>query len=92
LGQDVYPLQHWARGKDPWIACYSPKGVGCVDDVAGARRLGKRAARSKVHGWVAISSTLLNLDDWDPWLRQMKPLGTVDGTVLLYRVARARTS
>jgi Dolichyl-phosphate-mannose-protein mannosyltransferase len=85
-GQDVYPLQRWARGKHAWIACFSPKGVGCVEGVPGARRLGKHAGRSRVHGWVAISSTLLNLDGWDPWLRHIKPAGTIDGTVLFYRL------
>jgi hypothetical protein len=88
LGQDVYPLQRWARGKDPWIACYSPKGSGCAADVPGARRLAKSTGRRRIHGWVAISSTLVDLDGWDPWLRDFKPVGTINGTVLLYRVPR----
>jgi hypothetical protein len=88
-GQDVYPLQRWARGKRAWIACYSPKGVGCVDAVPGARRLGKHVPRREVHGWVAISSTLLNLDGWDQWLLPMKPARTIAGSVLVYRVPRA---
>jgi hypothetical protein len=33
-----------------------------------------------------MSSTLLNLDGWDPWLRHLKPVGTIGGTVLLYRI------
>jgi hypothetical protein len=89
-GQDVYRLQRWARGKHPWVACYSPKGVGCAEDIPGARRLGKHTDPRLVHGWVAMSSTLLNLDGWDGWLRRLKPVGTIDGTVLFYRVpARA---
>ena len=86
LGQDVYGLQHWARGKRPWIACYSPRGAGCITDAPGARRLRKHARPRNIHGWVAMSSTLLNLDGWDPWLSRLKPVGTIDGTVLLYRV------
>jgi Dolichyl-phosphate-mannose-protein mannosyltransferase len=86
FGQDVYPLQRWARGKRPWIACYSPRGAGCAADVPGARRLGKYPDRRRVHGWLAISSTLMNLDGWDLWLRRFRPVGTIDGTVLLYRV------
>jgi hypothetical protein len=86
-GQDVYGLQRWARGKHPWIACYSPRGAGCITDVAGARRLDKHASPSGVHGWVAMSSTLLNLDGWDPWLSRLRPVGAIDGTVLLYRLA-----
>lgn len=94
-GQDVYRMQRWARGKRPWIGCYSPIGRGCERAVSGARELGKHEPRDKVQGWVAISSTLLYLDDWDPWLRRMKPVGTIAGTVLLYRVppaAPARSS
>jgi hypothetical protein len=87
LGQDVYPLQRWARGKRPWMACYSPRGGGCITDVPGARRLRKHASPRNIHGWVAMSSTLLNLDGWDPWLSRLRPVGTIDGTVLLYRVA-----
>jgi hypothetical protein len=88
-GQDVYRVQRWARGKHAWIACYSPKGVGCAADIPGARPLGKHASPGEVHGWVAMSSTLLNLDGWDPWLHHLKPVGTVGGTVLLYRVPRS---
>jgi dolichyl-phosphate-mannose-protein mannosyltransferase len=86
LGQDVYTLQRWARGKHPWIACYSPKGAGCEAGVPGARRLGKYPERRRVHGWVAISSTLMNLDGWDEWLRRFRPGGTINGTILLYKV------
>jgi hypothetical protein len=39
-----------------------------------------------VHGWVAISSTLLELNDWDVWLRRLRPAGTIDGTILLYHL------
>jgi hypothetical protein len=39
-----------------------------------------------VHGWVAISSTLLNLSDWDVWLRDIDPVGTIGGTILLYHL------
>jgi hypothetical protein len=85
-GQDVYPLQRWARGRHARIACFSPAGVGCISQIKGARPLGRHAGRDSVHGWVAISSTLLNLDSWDPWLRQVKPVGTINGTVVLYRL------
>jgi hypothetical protein len=84
-GQDVPDVQRWARGKHPWIACYSPRGSGCVEDVPGARRLHKFTPRSNVHGWVAISSTLLNQMDWHQWLRRLKLVRTFDGTILLYR-------
>ena len=88
-GQDVYRVQSWARGKHPWIACYSPKGVGCEANVSGARPLPKHARPARVHGWVVISSTLLNLDGWDPWLRHIKPIETIDGTQLVYRLPLA---
>jgi hypothetical protein len=85
-GQDMHDVQRWARGKSPWIACYSPKGSGCVEDVPGAKHLLKHTPQAQVHGLVAISSTLLNQDDWHPWLRHERRIGTVDGTTLLYRV------
>jgi hypothetical protein len=85
FGQDAHALQRWARGRHAWIACYSPKGTGCAD-VPGARPLGKHPDPRRVHGWVAISSTLMNLDGWDLWLHRFKPVGTIDGTVLLYKV------
>jgi 4-amino-4-deoxy-L-arabinose transferase-like glycosyltransferase len=85
-GQDVPDLQRWARGKQPWIACYAPRGTGCIEDVPGARRLRKFTPQSQVHGLVAISSTLQNLLEWHPWLRHEKQIGTVDGTIMLYRV------
>jgi hypothetical protein len=85
-GQDAYRVQRWARGRHAWIACYSPKGVGCARGVAGARPLPKHADPARIHGWVAISSTLLNLDRWDPWLRRIHPTGVLGGTVLLYRL------
>jgi hypothetical protein len=84
-GQDVYALQRWARGKHPWVACYAPRGSGCITGIPGARELGKYPPRG-IHGWVAISSTLMNLDDWDTWLHRHKPAGTIDGTILLYRL------
>jgi Dolichyl-phosphate-mannose-protein mannosyltransferase len=85
-GQDAYRLQQWARGKHAWIACNSPAGAGCTEDVADARPLGPRASPRSVHGWVAMSSTLLNLSDWDVWLRHVKPAGNIDGAILLYRL------
>jgi hypothetical protein len=86
-GQDAWRLQDWARGKRPWIACYTPRGSGCVEDVVGARALARDANPAGVHGWVAMSATLRNLHGWDPWLRRLRPVGTLgDGTELLYRV------
>jgi hypothetical protein len=85
-GQDVYRLQRWARGKRPWIACYSPRGMNCALAVPGARRLGKYGSPAGVHGWVAMSATLQSLKNWDPWLRRLRPVGTINGTILLYHV------
>ena len=86
-GQDAWRLQDWARGKHAWIGCYSPGGSGCVQDVAGARALPRLADPARIHGWVAISATLRNLHGWDPWLRRLRPVGTLgDGTELLYKV------
>ncbi len=69
-----------------WIACYEHEGAGCASGIADARRLDVRAKRRDVHGWVAISSTLLNLSDWDVWLRDIDPVGTIGGTILLYHL------
>jgi hypothetical protein len=48
--------------------------------------LGKDTARSSVHGWLDISASLVYLHGWDPWLLHLKPVGTLGGTELLYRV------
>lgn len=85
-GQDAWRLQDWARGRRAWIACYEPRGSGCVADVRGARRLTKHQDLAVVHGWVAISATLRNLHGWDPWLARLRPVGTIGATELLYRV------
>ena len=85
-GQDAWRLQEWARGRRAWIACYTPEGSGCVEDVPGARRLTKDQDPAQVHGWVAMSATLRNLHEWHPWLRRLRPVGTIDSTELLYRV------
>lgn len=42
--------------------------------------------RSRVHGWVGISATHLQLHGWDPWLKSLTPVGTIGGTELLYRI------
>lgn len=85
-GQDAWRLQSWARGRHAWIACYEPRGSGCVQDVAGARRLTKHQTPGTVHGWVAISATLRNLHGWDPWLAHERLAGTIGETVLLYHL------
>lgn len=85
-GQDAWRLEDWARGRRAWIACYEPKGGGCVQDVPGARRLTKHQDPAAVHGWVAISATLRNLHGWDTWLARRRLAGTIDQTELLYRV------
>ena len=85
-GQDSYRIRQWAGDKHPWVACYEQAGAGCAAGIPGARRLGASTSRSEVHGWVAISSTLLNLNDWDVWLRHVRPAGDIAGTVLLYHL------
>jgi hypothetical protein len=85
-GQDSYRLQEWAAHKHPWVACYQQAGAGCAAGIPGARRLGASTPRRDVHGWVAISSTLLELNDWDVWLRHLRPVGTVAGTILVYHL------
>ncbi|PWU24847.1 MAG: hypothetical protein C5B48_04245, partial [Candidatus Rokuibacteriota bacterium] len=85
-GQDSYRLREWAGRKHPWVACYEQAGAGCAAGISGARRLGASTPRRDVHGWVAISSTLLELNDWDVWLRHVRPAGTVAGTILVYHL------
>lgn len=85
-GQDAFALQHWAQGRRAWVGCYSP-WRGCAAVIPGARILKKHTPRSSVHGWVGISASLVYLHGWDPWLARQKPVGTLDGTELLYRVS-----
>jgi hypothetical protein len=85
-GQDVHDLAQWGRGKHAWVACYSPRGSGCIERIPGARRLTRFTRPSRVSGWVAISATLRNQERWQPWLWHQKLAGTIDGTILLYDV------
>jgi hypothetical protein len=84
-GQDAFRLQRWAAGRRAWVGCYSP-WRRCARVIPGAHVLRKDTARSSVHGWLGISASLVYLHGWDPWLLHLKPVGTLGGTELLYRV------
>jgi hypothetical protein len=84
-GQDAFRLQRWAAGRRAWVGCYSP-WRRCARVIPGAHALRKDTPRSSVHGWLGISASLVYLHGWDPWLLHLKPVGTLGGTELLYRV------
>jgi hypothetical protein len=84
-GQDFYLLRDWTSGRDPFVDFHAGLGLGPAA-LAGARRL-PRASPSRITGWVAVSSTLITGRGNDPpsWLRGYCPVGTLGGSVLIYR-------
>jgi hypothetical protein len=84
--QDFPLLQRWARGRRPWVAFLGPPWYEPEDDVPGARQL-VGADPATVRGDVAVSATLLTAYQRDAlsWLRAYCPVGTLGGSVVLYR-------
>ena len=87
--QDFYLLQAWAPGRDPYVAYSGPGGLG-IDDVPGGRGLGDVPVQT-VRGWVAVFASLLTTYQRDnlAWLRKYCPVGTLGGSILLYRFDEA---
>ena len=83
-GQDRRRLEEWAAGRDVWVALTLSRGVGV--DVPGARRL-LDADVEDVTGWVAVGATTLTVTSARElaWLRKYCPVGTIGGSILLYR-------
>jgi hypothetical protein len=82
-GQDNGRVEEWAVGRSPLVARLLPRGV---DPPAGSRPL-LDTRPEDVHGWVAVSATILTASNRDAlsWLRAYCPVGTIGGSVLLYR-------
>ncbi|HEY2814061.1 MAG TPA: glycosyltransferase family 39 protein [Acidimicrobiales bacterium] len=82
-GQDTRLVNEWAVGKQPLVDLLLPRGV---DLPAGSRPL-LDVPPVEVQGWVAVSATRLTALDRDQlaWLRAYCPVGTIGGSVLLYR-------
>jgi hypothetical protein len=85
-GQDLYRLADWARGRNPWTDVATTRGL---DDVVPGRRL-VGTPPAAVTGWVAVGATSLTELDAArlSWLRAYCPVGTIGGSVLLYRFDR----
>lgn len=82
-GQDERAVEHWAAGKYPAVALLLPRGT---DIPPGSKRL-LGSDPATVRGWVAVSATrltVLNRDELS-WLRGYCPIGTINGSVLVYR-------
>ncbi len=88
-GQDFYRLQDWSVGRHPAVAYFGPRGL---DRGPGPGRPGALGAYplDRLTGWVAVSATRLTTSDHAAlsWLRAYCPLGTLGGSILLYRFAR----
>ncbi|HEY4377179.1 MAG TPA: hypothetical protein VGM93_08465, partial [Acidimicrobiales bacterium] len=85
LGQDLGRLATWSQGRHPWVSVERARGF---DDPPGSRSL-VGADPSGLRGWVAVDInelTRLHRDDL-AWLRRWCPVGTIGGTILLYRFA-----
>ncbi len=84
-GQDFDRLRSWAVGLSPYVDWFGPRGTSW-SDVPGGRDL-LAADPTTITGWVAVSATHLTSDHADrlSWLRAYCPVGTIGGSVLLYR-------
>jgi hypothetical protein len=91
-GQDFNLLNAWSRGRHPYVAYFGPRGVG-LSQLPGARPL-LGTAPASITGWVAASATDLTSAKRQSlsWLRAYCPVGTLGGTILLYRFATPPTS
>ncbi|HET7901618.1 MAG TPA: glycosyltransferase family 39 protein [Candidatus Nanopelagicales bacterium] len=90
-GQDLRLLQQWAPGRSPYVAWFGPRGTSYAD-VPGARSLDATPV-GDVRGWVAVSATRLTsaAPDRLSWLRAYCSVGTLGGSVVLYRFDEAPT-
>jgi len=84
-GQDFELLRSWSVGLSPYVAWFGPRGTSYAD-IPGARDL-LTVDPTTVTGWVAVSATNLTSAHADQlsWLRGYCPVGTLGGSVLLYR-------
>jgi 4-amino-4-deoxy-L-arabinose transferase-like glycosyltransferase len=91
-GQDLYRLQRWTAGRDAAVAYFGPRGITTAG-TGGTRNL-LAVPPSQLTGWAAASATLLNSEAHASlsWLRAYCPLGTIGGTILLYRFDRPPSS
>jgi 4-amino-4-deoxy-L-arabinose transferase-like glycosyltransferase len=87
-GQDFYRLLDWSPGRRPAVAYFGPRGLTFAD-VPGATSL-LATTPSQLTGWVAVSATTLTTDEHSrlSWLRAYCPLGTIGGSIVLYRFDR----
>jgi hypothetical protein len=91
-GQDLSRLTRWSQGRHPYVAYFGPRGV-TVADIPDARAL-VGTAPDRITGWVAASASDLTSADRTSlsWLRAYCPVGTLGGSILLYRFATPPTS
>jgi hypothetical protein len=94
-GQDFYRLQDWAKGKRPVVLYFGP--LEAQPNLPGAVPLFIPTEKDNVlaiadpallrDGWLAVSATALTAY-YRPvlgWLRAYCPVGSLGGTILLYR-------
>ncbi len=83
-GQDFDRLARWSAGKGALVAYF-----GSTLSMPGTRPFFAADARN-IRGWVAVSSSFLTYQGLvegpaTSWLRAYCPVGTIGGTILLYR-------
>jgi Dolichyl-phosphate-mannose-protein mannosyltransferase len=83
-GQDGYRLAAWMEDRTAHVAYLG--GSDVLSGLPGYRRL-PAGSPEEVTGWVAVSAALLTTYDRDDlaWLRAYCNVGTIGGTILLYR-------
>lgn len=87
-GQDIGRLAEWAKGRNPYVALFGPRGV----TVPGTRPL-REVPPGELRGWVAVSASALTTYDRArlAWLRKYCPIADIGGTILVYRFERPPT-
>lgn len=88
-GQDNGAVERWASGKTPFVDLLLPRGA---DPPPGSHPLLDTPVE-EITGWVAVSATRLTELDRDrlSWLRAYCAVGTINGSVMLYRFATPPT-
>jgi hypothetical protein len=90
-GQDLSLLTRWSPAHRPYVLYFGPRGI-TYRNVPGSRQLlGVRP--HTIVGWVAVSASELTSVHRQTlaWLRGYCPVGTLGGSILLYRFTSSPT-
>lgn len=85
-GQDYTMLDQWSLGRDPYVWYY---GNGALRETLAFRARPLYGTDiPQITGWVAVSATTLARSPWLSWLRAYCSVGTLGGSIVLYRFSQ----